>query len=47
MGRTGPLAIDDLVKVLGVGGISRFHSKLALDVFRQPAYCPVPYLALA
>ena len=47
MGRTGPLAIDDFVKVLGVGGISRFHSKLVPDTFLHPANSPIPYLALA
>ena len=47
MGRTSPLAIDDFVKVLGVGGISRFHSKLVPDTFLHPAKSPIPYLALA
>jgi hypothetical protein len=31
VGRTGPLAIDYLVKVIGLGNISRFHLLAATD----------------
>ena len=45
--RAGPLAIDNFVIVLGVGGICRFHSKLAPDEFLHPAYSCTLYLPLA
>jgi hypothetical protein len=47
MSGTGPLAIDYLVKVLGVGGVSRFHSRFTPDISLHPAKRPIPYLALA
>jgi hypothetical protein len=42
MCRTGPLAVDDLVEVLRVGGVSRFHSCMAPGSSHQPAAHPVP-----
>ncbi|MCH8117686.1 MAG: hypothetical protein IIA78_06150 [Proteobacteria bacterium] len=33
MGRTRPLAVDHLVKVIGVGDVSRFHSSTAPSLF--------------
>jgi hypothetical protein len=44
---TSPLTVDNFVEVLGVGGISWFHSKLTPDIFLHPANSTVPYLALA
>jgi len=32
MGRAGPLTIDYLVKVVGIGGICRFHSVVSIAV---------------
>jgi hypothetical protein len=47
MSWAGPLAIDDFVIVLGVGGISWFHSRLVPDTLRHPAYCRIPNWGLA
>ena len=45
--RTRPLAIDDFMKVFGVGGVGRFHSWLTPDMVLHPAWFAIPYLALA
>ena len=39
VGRTGPLAIDYFVKVIGIGSVSRFHS---LTARAAPARHPIP-----
>lgn len=47
VGGTCPLAIDDLMEVLRVGGVSRFHCMLAPDIIMQPTLSPIPCWALA
>jgi hypothetical protein len=47
MRRTGKLAIDNLVKVLGVGGIGRFHLCEASASWCFAARDPIRHLALA
>ena len=37
VGRTGPLAIDDAVKVVRISGIGRFHRYAALACYGAPA----------